>query len=138
MTEDQTTKLEKIRLEKGFSQRALAEKSGVSSATVYELENWRRKPNPSTLRKLAEALGVEVKEITEDKVEVMVEWADETDTRFAEKLRFTGRMLESYMDRDVSYTLYQCFGGYRVHVEDAGGGYASLYPRDELAGEPYH
>src|SRR5215217_4718056 len=52
--------LARLRELKGFSQRALAKESGVSPATIYELENGRRKPNPSTLRKLASALDVEV------------------------------------------------------------------------------
>jgi transcriptional regulator with XRE-family HTH domain len=55
--------LARLRELKGFSQRALAKESGVSPATIYELENGRRRPNPSTLRKLAGALGVEVADL---------------------------------------------------------------------------
>lgn len=55
--------LARLRELKGFSQRALAKESGVSPATIYELENGRRKPNPSTLRKLASALDVEVADL---------------------------------------------------------------------------
>jgi transcriptional regulator with XRE-family HTH domain len=55
--------LVRLRRLRGFSQRALAEESGVSPATIYELENGRREPNPSTLRKLAGALGVEVADL---------------------------------------------------------------------------
>ncbi len=53
-------RLTRLRELKGYSQRALAKESGVSPATIHELENGRRRPNPSTLRKLATALGVEV------------------------------------------------------------------------------
>lgn len=53
-------RLTRLRELKGYSQRALAKESGVSPATIHELENGRRRPNPSTLRKLAAALGVEV------------------------------------------------------------------------------
>jgi transcriptional regulator with XRE-family HTH domain len=55
--------LARLRELKGFSQRALAKESGVSPATIYELENGRRRPNPSTLRKLASALHVEVADL---------------------------------------------------------------------------
>jgi transcriptional regulator with XRE-family HTH domain len=55
--------LVRLRELKGFSQRALAKESGVSPATIYELENGRRRPNPSTLRKLAGALDVEVADL---------------------------------------------------------------------------
>lgn len=58
--------LTRLRKRKGLSQRALAKESGVSPATVYELENARREPNPSTLRKLARALGVEVADLLEE------------------------------------------------------------------------
>jgi transcriptional regulator with XRE-family HTH domain len=55
--------LVRLRELKGFSQRALAKESGVSPATIYELENGRRRPNPTTLRKLAGALNVEVADL---------------------------------------------------------------------------
>jgi transcriptional regulator with XRE-family HTH domain len=55
--------LARLRELKGFSQRALAKESGVSPATIYELENGRRRPNPSTLRKLAGALDVDVADL---------------------------------------------------------------------------
>lgn len=56
--------LEHIRRLRGLSQRELAEKAGVSPATVYELEVGKRPtPRPSTLRKLAEALEVEIADI---------------------------------------------------------------------------
>ena len=58
-------RLTRLRERKGYSQRALAKESGVSPATIYELENGRRRPNPSTLRKLAVALNVEVAELLE-------------------------------------------------------------------------
>jgi|SRR5215203_4331272 len=58
--------LEKHRKNRGLSQRALAKKSKVSPATIYELENGRRPdPRPSTLRKVADALGVEVQDLLE-------------------------------------------------------------------------
>jgi transcriptional regulator with XRE-family HTH domain len=59
-------RLTRLRELKGYSQRALAKESGVSPATIYELENGRRRPNPSTLRKLAKALGVEVSDLLDD------------------------------------------------------------------------
>ena len=56
--------LEHIRRLRGLSQRELAEKAGVSPATVYELEVGKRPtPRPSTLRKLADALEVEIADL---------------------------------------------------------------------------
>ena len=59
--------LERHRRNRGLSQRALAEQSGVSPATIYELETGRRPdPRPSTLAKIADALGVEVQDLLSD------------------------------------------------------------------------
>jgi len=60
------SELAKVRRSKGFSQRALAEEAGVSPSSVYEIEAGRRKANPSTLRKIARALGVEVVALLEE------------------------------------------------------------------------
>ncbi len=45
--------------------RELAERSGVSYNTITMLENRHRTANPSTVRKLAAALGVEPRELME-------------------------------------------------------------------------
>ncbi len=53
--------LRRIRHLRGMSQEDLAKTSGVSDFTISELESGKRpNPRPSTLRKLAAALGVEV------------------------------------------------------------------------------
>jgi transcriptional regulator with XRE-family HTH domain len=60
------SELAKIRRSKGFTQRSLAEVADMSPSSIYEIEVGRRKPNPSTLRKLAAALGVEVVDLLEE------------------------------------------------------------------------
>ncbi len=56
-----------LRKSRGLSQRELAERASVSPATIYELEAGRRpQPRGSTLRKLADALGIDVSELVED------------------------------------------------------------------------
>lgn len=50
--------LRELRQERGLSQRELGEVAGVSSGTVYRLENGLRGAYPGTVRKLAVALGV--------------------------------------------------------------------------------
>ena len=50
--------LRKIRQSRGLSQRELAKLAGVSSGTVFRLENALRGAYPLTVRKLAYALGV--------------------------------------------------------------------------------
>ena len=60
------SELAKIRRSRGFSQRALARVADMSPSSIYEIEARRRKPNPSTLRKLAGVLGVEVIDLLEE------------------------------------------------------------------------
>ena len=52
-------KLRQLRQERALSQRALARASGVGLDTVNKVETGVRDALPTTLRKLASALGVE-------------------------------------------------------------------------------
>jgi putative transcriptional regulator len=52
--------LKEFRRQKGWSQKDLADEAGVGQDTISGIESRRHEPRPSTLRKLAEALGVQV------------------------------------------------------------------------------
>jgi transcriptional regulator with XRE-family HTH domain len=52
--------LKDIRLQHGLSQVDLSVLSGVAQNTISDIETGRRDPRPSTLRRLAKALSVEV------------------------------------------------------------------------------
>jgi XRE family transcriptional regulator, regulator of sulfur utilization len=56
-------RLRTLRVEKALSLRALGGRSGVAFATINNLENGNRPARLVTIRKLAEALGVEPKEL---------------------------------------------------------------------------
>jgi HTH-type transcriptional regulator, competence development regulator len=58
-----TERLRKLRREQALSQRALARKSGVGLDTVNKVETGARDALPTTLRKLADALGAEPREL---------------------------------------------------------------------------
>src|SRR5918995_5686778 len=51
--------LKLVREDQGWSQRTLAARSGVGQNTISQLERGERKAMPSTVRKLADALGVD-------------------------------------------------------------------------------
>jgi transcriptional regulator with XRE-family HTH domain len=53
-----TSRLRELRNEASLSQEELAERAGVSRTTIAYLELGKRRPQPKTRRKLAEALGV--------------------------------------------------------------------------------
>jgi transcriptional regulator with XRE-family HTH domain len=56
-------KLRQLRVKKALSLRALGEMTGVAFDTISKLENGHRPARLGTIRKLAEALGVEPKEL---------------------------------------------------------------------------
>lgn len=56
-------KLRALRRRRMLSLRELGERSGVAFDNINKLENERRSAQPRTLRKLAEALGVEPHEL---------------------------------------------------------------------------
>jgi transcriptional regulator with XRE-family HTH domain len=56
-------RLKELRRERVLSLRELEERSGVSYNTIWRLEDGRQGAHPRTVRKLAEALGVEPSEL---------------------------------------------------------------------------
>jgi DNA-binding XRE family transcriptional regulator len=58
-----TDKLKELRRRRVLSMRELEELSGVSHNTIWRIEAGRQGAHPRTIRKLAEALGVEPEEL---------------------------------------------------------------------------
>ncbi len=56
-------KLTRLREDRVLSQRDLAKMAGLAQGTVWRLENGFSEAHPSTIRKLARALGVEPREL---------------------------------------------------------------------------
>ena len=61
------TRIIQIRNHKGISQRQLSERSGIASSYLSRIENRRVEPQPKTLRRIAEALGVPVSEMFDER-----------------------------------------------------------------------
>jgi transcriptional regulator with XRE-family HTH domain len=59
-------KLRKLRRERALSQQDVTRISGVSQATLSDLEQGKRGARASTLRKLAELLDVEPRELIKE------------------------------------------------------------------------
>lgn len=65
-TPDVEVNVERLRTLRGehvLTLRELAEEAGVSKDTIWRLENGHSEAHPSTIRKLAKALGVQPKEL---------------------------------------------------------------------------
>jgi transcriptional regulator with XRE-family HTH domain len=56
-------RLKELRVEQALTLRALGERSSIGYDTINKLELGRRPAHASTIRKLADALGVEPKEL---------------------------------------------------------------------------
>ena len=56
-------KLKELRRERVLSLRELEEKSGISYNTIWRIEDGRQGAHPRTIRKLADALGVQPSEL---------------------------------------------------------------------------
>jgi transcriptional regulator with XRE-family HTH domain len=54
-------RLRQLRRERAFSQRDLSRITGIAHDSISHLETGKREAQPKTIRKLAEALGVEPK-----------------------------------------------------------------------------
>jgi transcriptional regulator with XRE-family HTH domain len=59
-------KLRRLRRELALSQQDLMRMTGVAQATLSDLELGKREARVSTIRKLAEVLGVEPKELMKE------------------------------------------------------------------------
>ena len=55
-------RLKELRRERVLSLRELEERSGVSYNTIWRIEDGRQGAHPRTVRKLAEALGIQPSE----------------------------------------------------------------------------
>jgi transcriptional regulator with XRE-family HTH domain len=60
-------RLRKLRDERFLSQRELATAAGVSPTTIFKLETNQAEPHPRTIRKLADALGVEPSKLVDQR-----------------------------------------------------------------------
>lgn len=58
-------RLKLVRERKALTQQQLAKKAGVNRVTITRLEHGGDQPFPTTVRKLADALGVEPDELME-------------------------------------------------------------------------
>lgn len=72
--------LRRIRRDKGYSIRALAERSGLNVNTLSMIENGKSSPSVSTLQQLAKALGVTITaffELADDPKKVVYQAAED-------------------------------------------------------------
>ena len=57
-------RLRELRLARALTQAELGTKAGYSAETISKIESGYREPRPTTVRALADALSVEVEDLT--------------------------------------------------------------------------
>jgi transcriptional regulator with XRE-family HTH domain len=65
-TEVDGPRLRRLRRERALSQRDLSRMTGIAFDTISRLETGKQRAQPRTIRKLAEALGVEPRELMKE------------------------------------------------------------------------
>ena len=65
-TEVNGARLRGLRRERALSQRDLSRMTGVAFDTISRLETGKQRAQPRTIRKLADALGVEPRELMKE------------------------------------------------------------------------
>jgi transcriptional regulator with XRE-family HTH domain len=122
--------LRELRLRRGWSQEDLARKAGLTQDTISNVESGKHRPFPSTLRKIAGALEVEVGELFGDEPRPKEEAPKKSPREELEDLRRSGR-LEVRVEAEDSYAavgledLSERFAGEilrAVQHEDVGPG----------------
>lgn len=61
------TRVMQIRTQKGLTQQEISRRTGIDGSYLSRIENRHLEPRPTTLRKIAEALGVSLSEFFQDK-----------------------------------------------------------------------
>ena len=59
-------RLQELRVEQALSQRDLSGITGIAHDSISQLETGKREAQPRTIRKLADALGVEPRELMKE------------------------------------------------------------------------
>jgi transcriptional regulator with XRE-family HTH domain len=100
-------RLAELRERRALTLRELAKMSGVAADTINQIELGHRKPRPSTLRKLARALEVDVEELMSPKAEAPSSPIPESLSRelreWLEEQGLAARVLSPYEERRQRY-----------------------------------
>jgi transcriptional regulator with XRE-family HTH domain len=78
-----------LREERALTQEALADRAGVSAAALARIEAGQTRPRPSTLHKLADALAIDIRVLTQELVRERTQ-GSEDDKEPVEDLREVG------------------------------------------------
>lgn len=88
--------LKKLRLEKGLTQKQLADAVGLSTHMVHRYEVMRNIPTEKTAKKIAEFLGVNVEKIFPEYLNMLREQIPKNEIKYA---HLSTKALEDYSER---------------------------------------
>lgn len=87
-------RIRKIRIEKGMTQKEIAEKCGINDANIRKYESGRQNPKIDTIEKIAKALDVEVSELLFEKSEIIEQLKNVLNTNAIEAIKTTHQLDE--------------------------------------------
>lgn len=82
-------RIRKIRIEKGMTQKEIAEKCGINDANIRKYESGRQNPKIDTIEKIAKALDVEISELLFEKSEIIEQLKNLLNTNAIETIKTT-------------------------------------------------
>lgn len=118
--------IKKFRKEKNLTQKELASKLGVTSTTVQNYENERRKPDINTLNKIANILGVTINDLAGEKDTITKQSIEQilstgvTIDELSQKTGISVDKLNSFMNNsaDITYDEINKLGKYLKLTND--------------------
>lgn len=99
-------KLLMLREKAGITQEALAQKIGISKQNISRYENSNREPNIRTAKKIADALGVPLEELTSDRSKESVFYQTDVPPKMASRILKT--IEECMRERDLTVSDLAC------------------------------
>jgi hypothetical protein len=96
-------RIRKIRIEKGMTQKEIAEKCGINDANIRKYESGRQNPKIDTIEKIAKALDVEVSELLFEKSEIIEQLKNVLNTNAIEAIKTTHQLDEDTRNGKITW-----------------------------------
>lgn len=88
--------LRKLRLERGLTQRQLAEKAGLNKTVISHYETMHITPSKETAEKIANALGVKAEKVFPEFLNMVSDYVPKTEIKYAQ---LSVQALEAYNEK---------------------------------------
>lgn len=116
------TRLKSLRQRKALTQQELADKAGVTRSTVARVEGGEKEPFPTTIRKLADALGVKPEDLGLEFSDLVAPYASTSESpgelRDASLTRLIRGLTAGSLRRQLSASFAELVGDSRLAAHE--------------------